>query len=94
LQYFTQQSNELITDTMQENNKLIRIYTGTDLTVNLLKAELEKFEIFGIIRNDFNSGVFAGFSGGVPSAVDLFIPENDLNKADPIINEFIEINKI
>lgn len=78
---------------MKEKNKLIRVYTGTELTVNLLKVELEKLGISGIIQNEFNSGVSAGFSGGVSSAIDLFIQEHDLNKAESIIRGFIEINK-
>ncbi len=77
---------------MKENNQLIRVYTGTELTVNLLKDELEKFEIGALIRNDFNSGVSAGFSGGVISAADLFIQEVDLSRAEAIINEFNAIN--
>jgi len=77
---------------MKEKSNLIRVYTGTALTVNLLKDELEKSGISGMIQNDFNSGVSAGFSGGVPSGVDLFIQELYLEKAKPIINEFKEIN--
>lgn len=60
---------------MKENSNLIRVYSGTELTVNLLKDELEKFGISSMIRNDFNSGVSAGFSGGVPSSIDLFIQD-------------------
>ena len=78
---------------MKENNNLIRIYSGTELTVNLLKDELEGSGIPSMIQNDFNSGVSAGFSGGVPSAIDLFIQEHDLGKAEPIVSEFREINR-
>ena len=78
---------------MKENNNLIRIYSGTELTVNLLKDELEGFGITSMIQNDFNSGISAGFSGGVPSSVDLFIQERDLGKAEPIVSEFREINR-
>lgn len=77
---------------MKEKNNLIRIYSGTELTVNLLKDELEKSGISGLIQNDFSSGVSAGFSGGVPSSIDLFIKELDMEKAEPIINEFTKIN--
>ena len=77
---------------MEKKSNLIRVYSGTELTVNLLKDELEKSGISGMIRNDFNSGLSAGFSGGVPSAIDLFIQELDLEKAEPIIREFREIN--
>jgi hypothetical protein len=77
---------------MKEENKLIRVYSGTELTVMLLKDELEKFGISAMVQNDFNSGISAGFSGGVPSSVDLFIQEHDLEKAEPIISEFTEVN--
>ncbi len=77
---------------MKGNSNLIRVYSGTELTVNLLKDELEKFGISSMIQNDFNSGVSAGFSGGVPSSIDLFIQELDLGKADPILREFRETN--
>jgi len=77
---------------MKENSNLIRVYSGTELTVNLLKDELEKFGISSMIQNDFNSGVSAGFSGGVPSSIDLFIQELDMGKAEPILSEFRAIN--
>ena len=77
---------------MKGNSNLIRVYSGTELTVNLLKDELEKFGISSLIQNDFNSGVSAGFSGGVPSSIDLFIQELDLGKAEPILREFRETN--
>jgi hypothetical protein len=77
---------------MKDSSNLIRVYSGTELTVNLLKDELEKFGIASMIQNDFNSGVSAGFSGGVPSSVDLFIQELDLEKAESILSEFKEIN--
>ena len=77
---------------MKENSNLIPIFSGTELTVNLLKDELENFGISSLIQNDFNSGVSAGFSGGVPSSIDLLIQEFDMEKADPIISEFRETN--
>lgn len=77
---------------MKEKNNLIRVYSEIELTVNLLKDELEKFGIAGMIQNDFNSGVSAGFSGGIQSSIDLFIQELDLEKAEPIIREFTLIN--
>ncbi len=74
---------------MKDKNKMIRIYSGTELTVNLLKDELEQIGISGLIQNDFNSGIVAGFSGGGPSSIDLFIQEFDLKEAEPIVNDFI-----
>ncbi len=77
---------------MDEKNELLRVYTGTEITANLLKEELEKNGISGMVRNDFKSGVMAGFSGGMPSNADLYINESDFDKAKPIINKFNEIN--
>jgi hypothetical protein len=77
---------------MKENSNLICVYSGTELTVNLLQDELGKFGIPSMIQNDFNSGVSAGFSGGIPSSIDLFIQERDLEKADSIISEFRKTN--
>ncbi len=78
---------------MKEKDHLIRVFTGTEITVNLLKAELEDAGISGMIQNDFNSGVSAGFSGGIPTAIDLYIQESDLESAEPIVHEFKQINK-
>jgi hypothetical protein len=73
---------------MSENNKLIRVFSGTEIPINLLKNELEQGGISAIIQNDFQSGIMAGFSGGGPSAIDLFILESDLEGAIPIIEGF------
>ena len=77
---------------MNNENSLVRVYTGSVITVNLLKNELEIIGIAGIIQNDFNSGVYGGFVGGTPSAIDLFIQQSDLTKAESLISEFVSIN--
>lgn len=78
---------------MEENDNLIRVYTGTEVTVNLLRAELEANEIPGIVQNNFSSGLTAGFSAGALSEVQLYIQELDLKRAEPIIIEFLKINQ-
>jgi hypothetical protein len=78
---------------MEENNNLIQVYTGSEITVNLLKDELEKAGISSIIQNDYNSGIIAGFATGTPYSVDLLIQEHDVMKANPIIEGFMRINK-
>ena len=77
---------------MKDKNNLIQVFNGTEITANLLKIELEQAGIAGIVRNDLNSGISAGFSGGATNSVHLFIREADLKLAEPIINEFIAIN--
>ena len=78
---------------MKERNKLIRVYTGTEISVILLKGRLEEIGINSMIQNDYKSGIEIGFVGGVQSSVDLYIQQSDYKKADPIINEFIQKNR-
>ncbi len=75
---------------MENSKKLIRIYTGTEVSVVFLKAKLEEAGIAVLIRNDYYSGITAGFTGGVPSAIDICIQKSDIEKAEPIINEFVQ----
>ena len=77
---------------MKNENELIRVFTGSEVSVILLKGELEQIGIQSIMQNDFDAGLSAGFVSGVPSAVDLYIQKSDLNKAEPIINEFVKNN--
>jgi len=74
---------------MEKQNNLIRVFTGSEISVILLKGELEENGIASLIRNDYQSGASAGFYGGSASGIDLFIQESDLKTAEPIIEEFI-----
>ena len=75
-----------------DEGKLIRIYSGSELTALLLKDELEQSGVMSMIKNDFQSGVIAVFAEGVPSEVDLYIEETDQALAEPIVNNFLTIN--
>ena len=77
---------------MKKENELIRVFTGSEVSVILLKGELEQIGIPSVMQNDFDAGLSAGFGSGVPSAVDLYIKQSDLNKAESIINEFVKNN--
>ncbi|MDX8340782.1 DUF2007 domain-containing protein [Draconibacterium sp. IB214405] len=75
---------------MTQMNKTIKVFTGSEVQIALIKGELENQGISSLIKSDFNSGVAAGFSGGVPSAIDLYIESSDIEKATPIINGLME----
>jgi hypothetical protein len=45
------------------------------------------------IQNDFNSAINTGFSGGTPSSLDLYIHEDDIEEAEPIVKGFLRINR-
>lgn len=78
---------------MKEKNKLVKVYTGTEVTVILLKGLLEEIGVTSIIQNNYKSGIEVGFVGGVQSAVDIFIQQSDFDKVEPIIRDFTERNK-
>jgi len=78
---------------MKEKNLLVKVYTGTEVTVLLLKNLLEDIGVTSTIQNNYKSGIEVGFVGGVQSAIDLFIQQSDFETAEPLIRDFIAKNK-
>jgi len=78
---------------MEKGSNLIKVFSGDEVPVILLKEFLEEIGIGSMVRNEFQSGISSGFVGGVPSSVDLYIQESDFSEAEPIINDFIQNNK-
>lgn len=79
---------------METKNKLVRVFAGSEITVNLLQSELEKEGISTNIINEYEQSNFRGFSTGTPYSVDLYVLDTDLEKAEPIVKEFLKINKM
>ena len=77
---------------MKNRDNLIRVFTGSEILVIILKERLDEAGISALIKNDYQSGISVGFVASVPSAIDLYIQESDLKEAEPIINEFIQKN--
>jgi hypothetical protein len=75
-----------------KDDHLIRIYSGTEVMVLMLQEMLEENDIGTMVRNDFQSGVAAGFVAGLPTSVDLYILEADLAGAESILAAFLEGN--
>jgi len=73
---------------MKENDRIIRAYSGSEGLVLILKDKLEQNGIIATIHN--NSG--DSFLSGTPIALDLYIMQNDVKKAETIIQEFIKTN--
>jgi len=75
---------------MDDQSKHIRFFTGSLIEIQRLQIDLDEKEIPSMIKNNFQSGVRAGFYGGSPSQVELFIYEEDREKALPILETFKE----
>jgi len=67
------------------SDNILNIYTGGEVMVNRLKQELESQGINCLIQDGFKQGLIAGFGEGVPSAIDLYVKESDLEKALEIV---------
>ncbi len=77
---------------METQNKLVRVFAGSEIAVNLLSAELKQEGIETEIVNEYEQSNVLGFSTGTPYSVDLYILDTDLEKAEPIVSEFVKIN--
>jgi len=71
---------------MENEENLIKVFTGPEPTALLLMKRLEETGIESLIKND--SGL--GYLGAVPAVIDLYIFEEDLEKARPLIEEMNE----
>ncbi|QYA25736.1 DUF2007 domain-containing protein [Gramella sp. MT6] len=64
-----------------------RVYTGPETNVQYLQELFDKEGIHSRVRNDFDSGLRAGFGGGLPGQVLLFVLEREYEKAVKIAKE-------
>jgi hypothetical protein len=69
-----------------EKENLIKVFAGTEATVILLKNRLEEVGINCIIKNDSSDA----FLGTAPQVIDLYINEENLKKARPIIQSLVK----
>lgn len=75
---------------MDDHSKHVKFFTGSLIEIQRLQLDLDDQGIPSMVKNNFQSGLRAGFYGGSPSLVELFIYEEDLDKANPILEAFKE----
>ncbi len=71
---------------MTRKTETIKVFTGSEVDVALIKGELEENGIPTLIQNEFQSATLAGFGGGAPSVVDVYILLADQARACDIID--------
>ncbi|TYP70387.1 putative signal transducing protein [Aquimarina intermedia] len=64
-----------------------RVYTGSLITIQFLQTILQDNGINSITRDDMKSGMMAGFGGGIPDHIQLFVEKEDVTKAMALINQ-------
>ncbi len=64
-----------------------RVYTGSLINIQFLQTLLQDRGINSVTRDDMKSGMAAGFGGGIPDHIQLFVKKNDMEEALPIIEK-------
>jgi hypothetical protein len=72
---------------MDEHSKHTKLFTGSLIEIQRLQLDLDDNQIPSLVKNNFQSGLRSGFYGGSPSQVELFIYEEDIEKAIPILEK-------
>jgi hypothetical protein len=75
---------------MTDYDGLIKLFTGGDVIIARIKQELELEGINSLVKDRYKQGLAAGFGDGVPSAIDLFVTEEDYDKAIQIVKALTE----
>lgn len=75
---------------MDDHSKHVRLFTGSLIEIQRLQLDLDDRQIPSMVKNNFQSGLRAGFYGGSPSQVELFIYEEDMDEARKILEAFKE----
>lgn len=66
---------------MSTDDNYERVYTGSDVNVQFLQDIFNKANISSRVRNDFDSGLRAGFGGGLPGQVQIFVIKSHYDEA-------------
>ncbi|WP_299886383.1 DUF2007 domain-containing protein [uncultured Lacinutrix sp.] len=67
------------------DSNYVKIYTGNAIVVQLIKQQLENIGINPIIKDETESGRLAGFATSIPSFPEVYVHENELDKAVPVV---------
>ena len=67
-----------------------RIYTGPTLIAKGLVARLNEIGISPIERNDHDSSLMAGFTMSIANQTMVFIRNDEMQTAQPLIDEFLK----
>ncbi len=62
-----------------------KIYTGNFILVQLMVTKLKDIGISAIVKDESESGRLAGFGASIQGQQELFVHNDELDKAVPII---------
>ncbi|MBT8308916.1 MAG: DUF2007 domain-containing protein [Flavobacteriaceae bacterium] len=68
-------------------SEYIKIFTGSFVIAKLIVSRLEEIGISPVIKDEAESGRLAGFGPSIPGIQELYVHEDELDKAAPIVEE-------
>ncbi|MEY8848661.1 DUF2007 domain-containing protein [Psychroserpens sp. XS_ASV72] len=68
------------------NQDYIKVFSGSFIMVQLVKQRLEDAGINAIIKDESESGRLAGFGASIQGFQELYVSDEELTKAKPIID--------
>lgn len=71
-------------------SEIKRIYTGPSLVAMGLIARLNEIGISPVQKDDHESATRAGFASDINNQMRIYIREDEVEKAQPIIDEFFQ----
>jgi hypothetical protein len=72
---------------MKDNQSdMIRVHSDTEIKIELIRSELANIGISSLVKNEFRSGLLAGF-GATPNSVDLYVNSSDIEEASSLIHD-------
>jgi len=75
---------------MSESNiETVRIYTGPILMAEALVGRLVEVDIIPIVRDDQQNAVMFGTGNNYSDQIRVFVREDELALAEPIVDEFL-----
>lgn len=64
-----------------------KIFSGSEIMAQALQVKLEAAGVTPTVKNNIQSSIISGF-GTLGSAVEVFVEEHEMQKAEPIIEAF------
>lgn len=63
----------------------IKVYTGSMVVVQLLIDKLQEIGISPIVKDEMESGRLAGFGASIPFQQELYVHQDEVDKAVPVV---------
>lgn len=78
---------------MKENN-LVSVFVGSGIRARYLEALLSQENISSLLRNELVEAAHSGYGGpGTDDSCEIFVEQQDYEKAEKLIFDFINANK-